>query len=132
MSEEHSMTTPDPLRAALTPEEAVIREWVAAMTRESGAPLPPSLRRAEPLPRRRVLPVVMTLLDIIDGLRGERGPLIIGTDDAPEYRAALAAEARPGLDVEALAQAVLNLNLDNDVPVDELAAEYARLTEARP
>jgi hypothetical protein len=81
---------------SISAEEAVIREWVEAMTTASGAPLPPSQRRAQPLPRRRVLPVIVTLLDIIDELRESRGPLVIGTDDRPWLSPQLRAAAERG------------------------------------
>jgi hypothetical protein len=55
----------------MTPEEQVIRDWLDGQLSPSGAPLPPSQRRSEPLPRRRVVPVIATLIELLDEARAD-------------------------------------------------------------
>lgn len=50
----------------MTPEEQVIRDWLAGQLSESGGPLPPDRRRSLPLPPRRVVAVVATLVGLLD------------------------------------------------------------------
>ena len=56
----------------ISDEEQVIRDWLAGMLSPSGAPLSPSQRRSEPIPRRQVTAVIATLIDLLDEARGSR------------------------------------------------------------